>query len=46
VLLGANPRAIERGVELDQLALPTVPATKFPLGSPFLLAQPLRVLSR
>jgi multidrug efflux system outer membrane protein len=26
VLLGANPRAIERGVELDQLALPTVPA--------------------
>jgi multidrug efflux system outer membrane protein len=26
VLLGANPLAIERGVELDQLALPTVPA--------------------
>jgi multidrug efflux system outer membrane protein len=26
VLLGTNPRAIERGVELDQLALPTVPA--------------------
>ena len=27
VLLGANPRAIERGVTLDQLALPNVPAT-------------------
>jgi len=27
VLLGTNPRAIERGVQLDQLALPTVPAT-------------------
>jgi outer membrane protein, multidrug efflux system len=27
VLLGANPRAIERGVALDQLALPTVPAS-------------------
>lgn len=27
VLLGANPRAIERGVTLDQLALPTVPVT-------------------
>src|SRR5271170_2087616 len=26
VLIGANPRAIERGVELDKLALPTVPA--------------------